>query len=395
MRDNCTTCDNPGTISAPYVRVAPDTHQKLTILSQESQYDLACACNVNETDARRRSKDDKWIYPVTFENGRKTFLFKTLVSNECINNCRYCPLRARLDTRRCSLTSEETASAFLEYYHARRVQGIFLTSGVTGTPDNTMDRIISTASILRRGGFKGYMHLKVIPGASDAAIEQAISLASAVSVNIETAGEEHFKKLSSSKNYLDDIIRPMKLISQLTQPEARYSRVHQTTQFVVGASDETDKEIVTYSWGLYKRMGLSRVYFSAYQRGLGDPDLPGERSPLTNADLLNREHRLYQTDWLIRKYGFTDEEIPFESDGNLSLTTDPKELWAVRHPESFPIDINRADKYELLRVPGLGPVTVNMILRMRKNGGKIRSMDSLGKVGKRLTKANEYVKFGY
>jgi predicted DNA-binding helix-hairpin-helix protein len=395
MRDNCPTCNNPATIGVPYVHVAPDTHEKLTILSQESQYDLACACNVNETDARRRSRDDKWIYPVTFENGRKTFLFKTLVSNECINNCRYCPLRVRLDTRRCSLTPEETASAFLEYYRARRVQGIFLTSGVTGTPDNTMDRIISTASILRRGGFKGYMHLKVIPGASDAAIEQAVSLASAVSVNIETAGEEHFKKLSQSKNYLDDIIRPIKLISHLTQPGSRYSRVHQTTQFIVGASDETDKEIVTYSWGLYKRMRLNRVYFSAYQRGLGDPDLPGERSDLTNAELLNREHRLYQTDWLIRKYGFSDEEIPFENDGNLSLTTDPKELWAVRHPELFPIDINHADKHELLRVPGLGPVTVNAILRMRKNGGRIRSMDALGTVGKRLSKAKEYVKFGY
>ena len=395
MRDNCPTCDNPGTIHAPYVRVEPDTHQKLTILSQESQYDLACACNVNETDARRRSKDDKWIYPVTFENGRKTFLFKTLVSNECVNNCRYCPLRTRHDIRRCSLTPEETASAFLEYYRNRRVQGIFLTSGVTGSPDNTMDRIVSTAAILRRSGFKGYMHLKVIPGASDAAIEQAVSLASAVSLNIETAGEARFAKLGSSKRYLEDIIRPIKLISQLTQPESRHSKVRQTTQFVVGASDETDKEIVTYSWGLYKRMGLSRVYFSAYQRGLGDPNLPGERSPLSNADLLNREHRLYQTDWLIRKYGFSDDEIPFESDGNLSLTVDPKELWATRHPEFFPIDINRADKHELLRIPGFGPVTVNAILRMRKNGGKIRSMDSLGTVGKRLGKAKDYVKFGY
>ncbi len=110
MRDNCPTCDNTTTISAPYVRVAPDTHEKLSILSQESQYDLACACGVNETDARRRSRDDKWIYPVTFENGRKTFLFKTLVSNECINNCRYCPLRVRIDSRRCTLTPEENES---------------------------------------------------------------------------------------------------------------------------------------------------------------------------------------------------------------------------------------------------------------------------------------------
>lgn len=395
MKDNCPTCDKPTAIGAPYVRVAPDTHEKLSILSQDSQYDLACACGVNETDARRRSRDDRWIYPVTFENGRKTFLFKTLVSNECLNDCRYCPLRVGIDSRRCSLTPEETAKAFLEYYRARRVQGIFLTSGMTNTPDDSMDRIIATADILRRGGFRGYMHLKVIPGASDTAIEAAVSLASAVSINIETAGEEHFRKLSNSKNYLDDIIRPMKLISKLTQPEARYSRVHQTTQFVVGASDETDSEIVKYSWGLYKRLGLNRVYFSAYQRGLGEEGLPGERSALSNADLLNREHRLYQTDWLIRKYGFSDGEIPFECDGNLSLTTDPKELWAMRHPEQFPIDINRADKFELLRVPGLGPVTVNRILRIRKDGGKIRSMDALGTVGKRLGKAREYVKFGY
>ncbi|MFA5368265.1 MAG: radical SAM protein [Dehalococcoidia bacterium] len=395
MKDNCPTCDRPETIGAPYVRVAPDTHEKLSILSQESQYDLACACGVNETDARRRSRDDRWIYPVTFENGRKTFLFKTLVSNECLNDCRYCPLRVGIDSRRCTLTPDETSKSFLEYYRARRVQGIFLTSGMTNTPDDSMDRIISTASILRRGGFRGYMHLKVIPGASDAAIEQAVALASAVSINIETAGEEHFKKLGRSKNYLDDIIRPMKLISKLTEPESKYSRVHQTTQFVVGASDETDSEIVKYSWGLYKRLGLNRVYFSAYQRGLGDEGLPGERSALSNADLLNREHRLYQTDWLIRKYGFSDEEIPFESDGNLSLTVDPKELWAMRHPEMFPIDINRADKFELLRVPGLGPVTVNTILRLRKNGDRIRSMDALGRVGKRLGKAQGYVKFGY
>ena len=379
----------------PSIHRPLDTKEKLTVLSQDSQYDLACACGVTDADRRRRSGDDKWIYPVALDDGRKTFLFKTLVSNVCVNDCKYCPLRAGRDPERCTLEPEEAVNAFLEYYRARRVQGLFLTSGVTGTPDKAMDRIVDIASILRRKGFKGYMHLKIIPGASDAAIEEAVSLATAVSVNIETAGEDNFKKLSTSKDYVKDVLRPIKLVSQLTQTGSRCSRVKQTTQFVVGAADEADQQIVKYSWGLYKKLGLSRVYFSAYQRGLGMPDLPGEVSSHTNAELLTREHRLYQVDWLIRKYGFSDNEIPFEQDGNLSLAADPKEIWATRHPEFFPLDINKADRYELLRVPGFGPVTVNVILNLRRKGGKIRSMDTLGKLGKRLTKAHQYVKFGY
>ena len=377
-----------------WVHRAPNTTEKLSILSQDSQYDLACACGVTKEDHRHRSQDDKWIYPVALENRQKTFLFKTLISNVCVNNCRYCPLRSGQDPRRCTLELEELVDAFLEYYRAGRVQGLFLSGGVIDTPDNTMDRINTIARVLRKKQFRGYMHLKVIPGASDAAIEESLSLASAVSLNIETAGEENFNRISSSKDYIEDVIRPMKLISQLTKPGSRYSRVKQTTQFVVGASDETDQDIVRYSWGLYKRLGLSRVYFSAYQRGLGEPDLPGELSSQTNSDILTREHRLYQVDWLIRKYGFDVEEILFEQDGNLCLDADPKEVWAKRHPEFFPLDINRADKCELLRVPGFGPITVASILRLRRNGGRIRSMEVLGKPGKRLGKAREYVEFG-
>jgi predicted DNA-binding helix-hairpin-helix protein len=376
-----------------WIHRAPDTTEKLSILSQDSQYDLACACGVNEEDHRRRSKDDKWIYPVALENGRKTFLFKTLISNVCVNDCKYCPLRLGQDPRRCTLESEELVDAFLEYYRAGRVQGLFLSSGVIGTPDNTMDRINMIAGALRKKQFKGYMHLKIIPGASDAAIEEAVSLASAVSVNIETAGEENFNRISTSKSYLEDVVGPIKLISRLTGAGSRYSRVKQTTQFVVGASNETDQEIVKYSWGLYKQLGLSRVYFSAYQRGLGEADLPGELSSQTNSDILTREHRLYQVDWLMRKYGFGAGEILFEQDGNLSLDADPKEVWAKRHPEFFPLDINRADKYELLRVPGFGPITVASILRIRRNGGRVRSMEALGNPGKRLRKAREYVEF--
>jgi predicted DNA-binding helix-hairpin-helix protein len=344
-------------------------------------------------DHRRRSEDDKWIYPVALPDGGKVFLFKTLVSNACVNDCKYCPLRAGQDVGRFSLAPEELVKAFFEYYRARRVMGLFLSSGVIGNPDETMERVNTVASLLRKNEFRGYLHLKVIPGASDAAIEEAVSLASAVSVNIETAGEESFGKLGTRKDYLKDIIRPIKLISTLTSKGSRYAKVKQTTQFVVGASDETDQQIVSYAWGLYKRLNLSRIYFSAYQRGLGEPDLPGELSTASNDGLLTREHRLYQVDWLIRKYGFKADEIPFEPDGNLSLVADPKEIWARRHPEFFPVHVNRAGKYELLRVPGFGPITVSRIIRSRRDGATIGSIEFLGKQGKRLRKAEKYVTF--
>jgi predicted DNA-binding helix-hairpin-helix protein len=363
----------------------PDTRDKLMILSQDSQYDLACACGTkNPEEHRSRSLDDRWIYPVALPDGRQTFLFKTLVSNTCVNDCRYCPLRAGNDSRRCTLTKEEIVHSFLDYYRAGIVSGLFLTSGVTGSPDRTMQTINDVAAILRKKEqFKGYMHLKVIPGASDAAIEETISMASAVSVNIETPGEDNFRVLTKGKDYLGDVIRPIKLISRLTAGGERYSRVKQTTQFVVGASGETDSEIVKYTWGLYRRLNLSRVYFSAYQRGTGDSDLPGENSVFTNREMLLREHRLYQTDWLMRKYGFTENEIPLDDKGYLNLESDPKEVWAKIHPEYFPLNINKADIMQLLRVPGFGHMTVDLIAKMRREK-KIRSLEDLGKIGKRL-----------
>jgi len=370
-----------------------DTTEKLTILAQDSQYDLACACATRENEHRQRSKDNKWIYPVTLPNGGYTYLFKTLLSNECVNNCKYCPLRAGRDARRCSLSPQELANTFLSYYKARRVSGLFLSSAVIKSPDATMERINAVALNLRRAQFKGYIHLKIIPGASDAAIRSSLALASAVSLNIETAGENNFKHLSSTKNYLRDIIRPIQFISRLTAKGSDYGGVKQTTQFVVGASEETDKEIISYSWKLYKELGLSRVYFSAYQRGAGSPELPGEQSNATNSDLLTREHRLYQADWLIRKYGFKAEEIPLEAGGNLSLTLDPKEMWACLHEEFFPVNINKDDKFRLLRVPGLGQVMVERIVELRENGIKIRSLGDLGRQNKVIRKAERYVTF--
>ncbi len=371
-----------------------DTQEKLTILSQDSQYDLACACGMHDEDRRHRAQDDRWIYPVALPNRtRRTFLFKTLISNICVNDCKYCPIRADRDPQRCTLEPEELVKTFFDYLRTGKVMGLFISSGVIGTPDRTMERLNAIAEIVRKQRFSGYIHLKIIPGASDAAIEKAVSLANTVSLNIETAGERHFNRLSTSKHYLEDIIRPIKLISTLTQPRAPYRRVRQTTQFVVGASDETDREIITYSWGLYKRLNVQRVYFSAYQKGLGDASIPGEQATHANQDLLTREHRLYQVDWLIRHYGFQLDEFSFDQDGNLSLTMDPKEVWASNHPEFFPLNVNMADREALLRVPGLGPVTINKILAFRKERTQIRSLRDLGTPGKRLQKAAQYIIF--
>jgi predicted DNA-binding helix-hairpin-helix protein len=299
-----------------------------------------------------------------------------------------------MDIRRVSLAPEETAKVFLDYLNQQKVFGLFLSSGVTGSPDTSMDRLNSIARLLRKKhSFKGYIHLKIIPGASDAAVEEAVSLASAVSLNIETPGEKNLAKLSSKKNYIRDIIETIKLISRLTGRGSRYERVKQTTQFIVGAAGEQDTQIVKYLSGLYERLNMHRVYFSAYQRGLGDSSIAGEKvNPQNKADILMREHRLYQVDFLMRKYAFKEPDITFDKEGNLSLETDPKEAWAQSHPEFFPLNINKAPKFSLLRVPGLGPVTVKQIMEQRKQS-RIRSIENVGKVGVRLKKAKKYLTF--
>jgi len=367
----------------------PDTQRKLEILSADAQYDLACACGSTEDGHRRRGVQG-WVYPVTLPNGGTSVLFKTLVSNVCSNDCKYCPLRAEQDVRRCTLDAEETVNTFLDYFNRGEVFGLFLSSGVLGTPDATMERLNHIARILRyRRNYRGYIHLKVIPGASANAIEEAVSLSTAVSLNIETPGAKYLAKLSSRKRFIEDIVEPIKLISRLTGRGNKYARVKQTTQFIVGAADETDSEIVKYMWGLYDRLNLRRIYFSAYQKGLGDTAIDKQAQ---SADEFMREHRLYQVDFLLRKYGFTESDIYFDKTGNLSLEVDPKELWAKRHPEYFPVDINKASKYELLRVPGLGQITVERILEQRKSS-RIRNLSDIGKATKRLSKANKYLTF--
>ena len=370
-----------------------DTQQKLEILAQDAQYDLACACGSSDAEHRQRGTGGRWLYPVTLPGGGQSVLLKTLVSNACTNDCKYCPLRGGSKVERCALTPDEIARAFQEYRRTHHIFGLFLTSGVPGTPDAGMQRLIDSARLLRRQhAFRGYIHLKILPGSSDAAIEEALAQASAVSLNIETPGRRHFEKLSASKDYERDIIAPLRLISRLTAPGQRYARVKCTTQFVVGASDETDAEIVRYMDGIYDRLKFDRIYFSAYQPGLGDPSIPGEqRRPGQPADaLLRREHRLYQTDFLLRRYGFSGTELIFDSAGNLALDRDPKEAWACEHPEYFPVRANTADRQQLLRVPGLGLLGVARLLEARSRGA-LRSLADAGLRGRLAAKAAPYL----
>lgn len=372
----------------------PDTLEKLNILAADAQYDLSCACGTAPDDRRRRGMDDRWLYPVPLQQGGKSILFKTLVSNQCQNDCKYCPLRANQDgVRRCRLSPEEIVKTFMPYWKSRRVIGLFLTSAVHGSPDATMEHLVKTAEILRyKEHFKGYLHLKLIPGASEAAFLKALSLSNAVSLNIETAGAANFEQLTRRKDYMGSIIQPLKWLSAWTQKGATHSRVSVKTQFVVGAANESDRDIVRYTEGLYRRLGMERVYFSAYQRGLGDASLPGENSTVSNADLLMREHRLYQTDFLLRKYGFKADEVLFDESGKLPLDADPKEMWARRNPGFFPVDIQRASREELLRVPGFGLVSVNRILEARKNRQRIRRLEQAGLPAYLIRKAMPWIR---
>jgi predicted DNA-binding helix-hairpin-helix protein len=280
------------------------------------------------------------------------------------------------------MNPDELASLFHELLSHGLVEGIFLSSGIVGDSDRTMERIVETARIIRkRYGFKGYIHLKIMPGASDAAIEDAISLATRVSVNIEAPNRMRLSKIAPEKDFdisIQTIRRARKLIMESGL------QVSQTTQLVVGAAGETDREILESIGRLYKELGVSRAYFSGFRPV---PDTPLDNLPPADP---RRIARLYQADFLIRRYGFEVEEIPLEDDGNLSLGIDPKMKWAISHPEFFPVEVNTADREILLKVPGIGPKSAWKILMMRREGG-IRGLEDLKRAGVWIQRASGFI----
>ncbi|MEA5029608.1 MAG: radical SAM protein [Sphaerochaeta associata] len=361
-----------------------DTQSKLDILSRDAQYDLSCACGTKnpQEHRKRNTAGSGWLYPTTTVSGGPGIMLKTLMGNRCANDCKYCPLRNDQDFRPVALAPKEMASFFHEFQSKRPLIGLFLSSAVLGCAEKTMEMLTDTARILRNSyRYRGYIHLKVIPGSSKESIDEALKYASALSLNIEAPGEQHFSKLSESKNYVQDILQPLTYIASQTAKGARYERVHTSSQFIVGASDELDKEILLYTSRLYQELHMGRLYFSAYQKGLGDQSLPGEQKQHQHSQLelfdlgqvhetdhasLTREHRLYQADWLLRKYGFSYEEMIFTEERNLSLTKDPKLVWAQANPQYFPLSVKRSPKEALLRVPGLGPTYVGRIVSHRR-----------------------------
>lgn len=367
-----------------------DVRQKLAMLSDDSKYDLSCSCGTDERSRRKRQLDGSWLYPVPLAAGGYGIMLKTLISNACSSDCKYCPLRHDGATNRCSLTPDEIAKVFMDYLSRQWLLGIFISSGIIGTPDHTMELLTATAELLRRKyQYHGYIHLKVIPGASHASIIRAMQLSNAVSLNIEVPGESYFQQLSSYKQFNRDIVEPLKFMAEQTQKGSEFARIKCTTQFIVGAASEPDRDIVKYMGAIYGRLKFERIYFSAYQP---PPSKEFVLDDGTNSNRAVREHRLYQTDFLLRRYKFGADEMAFDTNGNLDLAVDPKQHWADQHPEFYPVRVNSADRGVLLRIPGIGPTHVKRILEKRREM-RLRSWFDIGLKGKNALKPYRYAVF--
>jgi putative DNA modification/repair radical SAM protein len=362
-----------------------DTSEKVEILGRSAQYDL-CGEACGSDAARQKDNLGRWIYPAALPDGRRVAMLKVLLSNACQKDCHYCANRASRDFRRVSFAPEELARAFDQMHRKGLVKGLFLSSSICGEAGRAMDRMIATVELVReRYAFPGYVHLKILPGATFAHVEQAVQLATRVSVNLEAPNAERLARIAPRKDFTVNLLQPMHWAKDLIEASGgRLVPAGQTTQFVVGAAGESDHEILMTTARLYKEIGLARAYFSAFQPVV---DTPLEGHPPTPP---LREHRLYQSDWLLRQYDFAFEDLIFDQAGNLPREADPKMMWAKAHPERFPIEVNRSSREELLRVPGLGPRSVARILRLRRQG-TLRTLTDLKKIGAVASRAAPFI----
>ena len=319
------------------------------------------------------------ITEVALPGGKKMKVLKTMLTTACERNCHYCPFRAGRKMRRETFKPEEMARTFISIYQAGAVEGLFVSSGILKGGVTTQDKLIDTAEILRNKlNYRGYMHLKIMPGAEKDQLRRAMQLADRVSVNLEAANPGRLPALAPMKKFADELLAPLKWAEEIRQqeiPRTWNGRWASTiTQFVVGASGESDLELISTSEYLYKQLKLKRAYFSAF--------VPIEDTPLENHPAENpwRQHRLYQASFLIRDYGWGMEELPFEQSGRLPLNKDPKTAWAEQTLLHKPIELNKATREELMMVPGIGPKGADGILRTRKQH-KLKSLDDLQKIG--------------
>jgi len=378
-----------------------DIFDKLMILADSAKYDVACT----SSGADRKSSPGKigsavgcGICHSFSADGRCISLLKVLMSNACAYDCKYCVNRSSNDIRRATFTPRELAELTINFYRRNYIEGLFLSSGIIKNPDYTCERMIETIGLLRgEYGFNGYIHAKAIPGADDALLYRLGLLVDRMSVNIELPSQKSLKLLAPDKSKTA-ILRPMGLISEKIKEkgaelkkykdERNFAPAGQSTQLIVGATEENDYQILKLSSALYKKYGLRRVFYSAYIPVADNPLLPA----VTTKPPLLREHRLYQADWLLRFYGFEADELLDEQHSSFNPYIDPKCNWALNHMEQFPVEVNTASKEALLRVPGIGVNSANRIITARR-AAKL-DFEGLKKIGVVLKRAQYFITCG-
>lgn len=352
-----------------------DISKKLSVLADAAKYDASCSSSGSKTKREGKgigSTEGGGICHSYTPDGRCISLLKILLTNYCMYDCKYCVNRISSDVERARFTVEEVVKLTLDFYRRNYIEGLFLSSGIVRDSDYTMEQLIAVARSLRQThGFRGYIHLKTIPGASDELLAEAGLYADRLSVNIELPTVADLATLAPEKNrvglernmeevqsklieYKDDKKRGLK--------PPTFAPAGQSTQMIVGATDTADKDILTTSSTLYDKYRLRRVYYSAFSPiPHADKRLPGVSPPLL------REHRLYQADWMLRFYGYTVDEMVNDATPNLEMDVDPKTAWALQNPGFFPLDVNRASREQLLRIPGFGVRTIDTILKVRRH----------------------------
>lgn len=375
-----------------------DLAKKIGILANAAKYDVSCATSGSKrknTNGGLGTATEAGICHSFADDGRCISLLKVLFTNQCMYDCAYCINRRSNDVPRAAFTVDELVDLTIGFYRRNYIEGLFLSSGIMVSPDHTMERLVSIAKKLRlEHRFNGYIHLKAIPGASPELLNEAGLYADRMSVNIEIPTDSGLKYLAPEKDHTS-IIHPMLHIKDKITANKEERRIFrnapiytpggQSTQMIVGATNESDADILHLASGLYTGAKLKRVYYSGYL----PTNAYDKRLPAVSAPPLKRENRLYQADWLLRFYHFNVDELVDSLNPNLDLDIDPKAAYAIRHPEIFPIDINRADYEMLLRVPGIGVRSAKMIVEARRY--RRLSSDNLRKIGVVMRRAKYFI----
>ena len=372
--------------------------EKLAILADAAKYDVSCSSSGSNRKGVKGDLGNTSAFGICHsftEDGRCISLLKILLTNHCIYDCVYCVSRRSNDIKRAAFTVEEIVDLTINFYRRNYIEGLFLSSGVFKDPNTTMERLVRVAKKLRlEERFNGYIHLKTIPGASDELIREAGLYADRLSINLEIPTKEGLKLLAPEKDHKQmlsnvEFVKNELAISTIEKQKykhaPKFAPAGQTTQMIIGATNETDQKIIHVADYMYQKLSLKRVYYSGYVPVLQDSRLPSLQSQVP----VVRENRLYQADWLMRYYGFAPNEIVDERQPFLDLEIDPKLAWALRNSHLFPIDINQAPREMLLRIPGVGVRSVQKILMARKF--QTLSYYDLKKMGVTLSRAKYFI----